>query len=49
MMETSGIRDGHEVEKFRKDKKMKKMTNKLKKNKDRFKENDKHIKKKVKK
>ena len=38
-METSGIRDGHEVEKFRKDKKMKKMTNKLKKNKDRFKEN----------
>jgi hypothetical protein len=48
MMETSGLREGHEIEQFRKNKQEKKMLGRLKLSKGRFSENQKHTKKKVK-
>jgi hypothetical protein len=48
MMETSGLREGHEIEEYRKSKKEKKMLGRLKLSKGRFSEDQKHTKKKVK-
>lgn len=46
MMETSGLQAGDEIEQYRKKKVQNKMNAKLKKNKDRFKKDDKHSKRK---